>query len=175
MVRRKFNKRADATDIVIFSILIFVFAVVLFIFTFIIPQITQGLKAGGLNNTPEGVSAIEQLEDFGSQGIQRGFFLIFVGLLIANLISAFLVRTHPIFLFIYFFMLLLTVLVGSYLGNAYDQVINIAILADQMASQTLINAIMQQYILIIIGTAALSMVIVFAKFSSFGRSTQGQL
>ncbi len=172
---RKLGKRGDVTDILIFSIIVFTFAVVLFTFTFIIPQITDGLRAGGLNNTPEGSSAIDRLESFGSEGIQRGFFLIFVGLLISNLISAFLVRTHPIFLFLYIFVLILTVLIGTYLGNAYDQLRNISIFSDQLASQTLINIVMENYILIIIGTAALSMVIVFSKFSSAGRSVQGQL
>lgn len=172
---RKLNKRGDATDILIFSLLIFTFAIVLFVFTFVIPEITDGLRAGGLNNTAEGSNAIDELEDFGSQGIQNGFFLFFVGLLIANLISSFLVRTHPIFLFLYFFILVITVLVGTFLGNAYDQLRNTPIFADQLASQTLINIVMENYILIIIGTAGLSMIIVFAKFSSFGRSVQGQL
>lgn len=171
----KRNKRGDVTDILIFTILIFTFAVILFIFSFIIPEITDGLRSGGLNNTPEGTSAINQLEDFGSVGIQRGFFLFFVGLIISNLISSFLVRTHPVFLFLYIFILMITVLVGTYLGNAYDQMRNIPILADQLASQNLINIVMENYILIIIGVSALSMVIVFAKFSSFGRSVQGRL
>lgn len=173
-VRRK-NKRGDVTDILIFSILIFTFAIILFIFSFIIPEITDGLRAGGLNNTPEGTSAIDQLENFGSVGIQRGFFLFFVGLIISNLISAFLVRTHPAFLFLYIFLLILTVLVGTYLGNAYDAMRTIPIFADQLASQTLINLVMENFVVIIIGVSALSMVIAFAKFSSFGRSVQGQL
>lgn len=173
--KRKLGKRADVTDILIFSIIIFTFAIILFTFAFIIPEITDGLRSGGLNNTAEGSNAIDELESFGSQGIQRGFFLIFVGLLISNLTSAFLVRTHPIFLFLYIFVLILTVLIGTYLGNAYDQLRNIPIFADQLVSQTLINAVMENYILIILGTAALSMVIVFAKFSSAGRSVQGQL
>ncbi len=174
-VERSLGKRGDVTDILIFSILVFTFAIILFTLAFIIPEITDGLRAGGLNNTPEGTSAIDQLESFGSNGIQRGFFLVIVGLLISNLISAFLVRTHPIFLFLYIFILILTVLIGTYLGNAYDQLRNIPIFADQLASQTLINIVMENYLLLILGTSALSMVIVFSKFSSAGRSVQGQL
>lgn len=173
--RIRFNKRGDATDILIFSLLVFSFALILFIFSFIIPEIADGLRAGGLNNTPEGTSAIDQLQDFGSNGIQRGFFLVFMGLLISNLVTAFLVRTHPIFLFLYIFILMITLLIGSYIGNAYDSMRNIPIFATQLANQSLINVVMENYLLIILGTAALSMVIVFAKFSSFGRSTAGQL
>ncbi len=174
-VARSLGKRADVTDILIFSILVFTFAIILFTFTFIIPEITDGLRSGGLNNTPEGSNAIDQLESFGSNGIQRGFFLVFVGLLISNLISAFLVRTHPIFLFLYIFILIITVLIGTYLGNAYDQLRNIPIFAEQLATQTLFNIVMENYIIIILGTSALSMVIAFSKFSSAGRSVQGQL
>lgn len=163
------NKRGDVSDILIFASLVFIFAVVLVIFTFIIPEITQGLRDGGLNNTPEGSSAIDQLEDFGSKGIQRGFFLIFMGFIFSTFITSFLARTHPVFFFLYLFVLAITILVGSFLGNAYDDVINIPILADQLASQTLINVVMQNYITIILGVGALSMFIVFGKFSTFGK------
>lgn len=162
------NKRGDITDMLIFLILVFVFATILFIFTFIVPQLTDGLRAGGLNNTPEGTNAIDRLEAFGSEGIQRGFFLLFMGFIISTFITSFLVRTHPIFLFLYLFILALTLLVGTFLGNAYEDISNIPILAEQLQSQTLINVVMTNYILILLGVGALSMFIVFAKFSTFG-------
>ncbi len=169
------NKRGDVTDTLTFLLLIFVLGVGLFIFAFIIPQITQGLENAGMNASTEGGNAIDQLEDFGTVTIQRGFFLLFVGISIATFISAFLVRVHPIFLFLYVLFLILTVFIGTYLGNAYDQMRNIPIFADTMASQVLINLVFDNLLTIIIAIGAVSLVIVFAKFSSFGRSPRGQL
>ena len=99
--RNKMNKRGDVTDIFTFLSLIFILGVGLFIFAFIIPQITNGLENAGMNQSSEGADAIRQLEDFGTVQIQRGFFLLFVGLSISTFLSAFLVRVHPIFMFLY--------------------------------------------------------------------------
>ena len=169
------NKKGDVTDIITFLILIFILGVGLFILAFIVPQISQGLENANINQSTEAANAIDQLEDFGTVTIQRGFFLLFVGLIISTFISAFLTRVHPIFMFLYIIFIILTVFIGTYLGNAYDQLRNIPTFADTMASQVLINLVFDNLLTIIIAVGAVSLVIVFANFSSFGRSQGGQL
>ncbi len=149
------GKKGDVTDPLIFVIVIVSFAIILFMLAFIIPQIADGLAIAGLNNTPEGAAGIVQLSDFGTETIQRGFFLLAIGLMMSTLITSFLVRTHPIFLFLYIFILGLTIFITTYLGNAYDQLRNISILSDTLASQTLINLIMENLITIVLAVGAL--------------------
>ncbi len=169
------DKRGDVTDMLIFSILVFAFAIILFVLTFVISEISDGLRTGGLNNTDEGTDAIDQLDSFGVKGIQRGFFLLFIGFIISTLLTSFLVRTHPIFMFLYIFILGLTIFISTFLGNAYNNLVNNPIFAEQLASQTLFHLVMDNIITILIAVGALSMIIVFSKFSSFGRSVQGRL
>lgn len=160
------GKKGDVPDILIFLITIFILGVGLFIFAFIIPEITSSMNQAGMNETNETRSAINQLESFGTVTIQRGFFLLFIGLSIATFISAFLVRAHPIFLFLYILFYGITIFLGTYLGNAYDQMRQLSIFSDTLASQTLINLVFENLLLIIVGIGAISMIIVFAKFSS---------
>lgn len=162
------NKRGDVTDILIFLVLMFVLSIGFFIIAFVVPQITDGLSEAGLNGTTEGAFAISSLSDFGTVTIQRGFFLLFVGLIIGTMVSSFFARTHPIFLFLYIFMLGITVFVGIYLGRAYNQFSETPVFADTLASQGLINIVMSNIITIIIAVGALSMIIVFAKFTTGG-------
>ena len=169
------NKKGDVTDILFFGLVIFVFAIILFVFSFIIPEIAQGLEIAGMNNTAEGANAISELESFGSEAIQRGFFLFFAGLIISTMISAFLVRVHPIFIFLYVIVLALTVFISSYLANAYDTLRQTPIFAEQLVSQQLINIVMENYVLILIGVGVLSLIIAFAKFSSITPSAGVQL
>ncbi len=169
------DKKGDVTDILIFSILLFVFAVILFVFTFAVSEISEGLRIGGLNNTDEGASAIDQLSEFGVKGIQRGYFLLFFGFIVSTLITSFLVRTQPIFMFLYIFVLGITIFISTFLGNAYNTLVTNPIFADQLISQTLFHLVMDNVITILLAVGALSMIIVFSKFSSFGRSVQGQL
>ncbi len=162
------NKKADVTDMLIFIIVVFILAVGLFIFAFIIPEITDGLIAAGLNSTNEAAAAIDQLSDFGTISIQRGFLLVFAGLIISTMVTSFFARTHPIFLFLYIMVLGVTVFLGIYLGNAYRQLTNTDIFAETLASQTFINIVLENIITIVIAVGALSMIIVFAKFTSGG-------
>ena len=167
------TKKGDVTDMVIFLITIFILAIGLFVMAFVVPSITQGLKATALNESAEGSDAIQELENFGTVGIQRGFFLVFIGLIISTLITSFLVRVHPIFLFLYIIFLGIAVFLGTYLGNAYEELISNPALASILVEQTLINIVMSNIIWILIGVGALSMIIVFSKFSSLGRSGIG--
>lgn len=170
-----YDKKGDVTDILIFLILVFTFAVSFFVLTFVISEISEGMLVAGLNNTVEGAGAIDELSEYGVKGIQNGFFLLFVGFIISTLITSFMVRTHPVFMFLYIFVLGLTIFISPYLGNAYDDLVNNPIFAEQLVSQQLINVVMQNIITISLAVGALSMIIVFSKFSSFGRSTDGQL
>jgi hypothetical protein len=166
------DKKGEVYDILIWLITIFVFAIVLFIFVFIIPNITTGLRSAGLNNTPEGISAINHLETNVTGTINYGFMMLFIGLIIGVFISSFLVRTHPIFLFMYIFFLAITILVSFYLGNAYDSMIANPIFSNMLSQANFITLVMEHIAEISVGVGVVSMIIVFAKFSTFGGSQQ---
>jgi len=156
------NKKGDITDSLAFLVTIFIFGIGFFILAWIIPQITNGLNLANLNNTAEGTNAINKLSDFGTNGIQKGFFWLFIGLCIAELISAFYLDSHPIWLFLYIIFLGVTIILAAYLGNAYEQMINLS--AFSGFSQGYITIIMQNIIKIVIGVSALSFIIIFSKF-----------
>ena len=161
-------KKGDLPDMLIFLVTVFIFAIGLLILAFVIPQITSGLETAGLNDTSEARLTIEELERFGSQGMQRGFLFLLVGFIAGLMISSFLIRTHPIFIFLYIIFLGLTIFLGTYIGNAFEQVATSDALAATTASQGLITGIMQNIVIIILAVGALSMIIIFAKFSSRG-------
>ena len=162
------NKKGDITDMLVYLVVIFILAIGLFIFAYIIPQISSGLRDAGMNSSSEGESAISSLSNFGTITIQRGFFLLFAGLIMSTMITSFFARTHPIFLFLYILILGITVFLGVYLGRAYQQMTEMSVFADTLASQGLINIVMSNIITIVIIVGALSMIIVFSKFSMGG-------
>ena len=169
------SKKGDLPDMLIFLVTIFVFAIGLMTFAFVVPAIADGLATAGLNDSDEGAAAIEELAELGANGLQKGFFFLFVGLMMSTMITSFLTRTHPIFLFMYIFFLGITVFLCGYLGNAFEQFASSPVLVDTLGSQGLISIVMQNIVIITLITGALSMIIVFAKFSSFGGQRQGGL
>lgn len=151
----------------IFLITIFIFAIGILILAFIIPEISDGLNKAGLNDSSGGQLAIDELTELGTNGLQKGFLFLFTGFVMGLMISSFLVRTHPIFLFLYLIFLGITLFLGTYLGNAFEQVATTNALATTTASQTYITIIMQNIVGITLTVGALSMIIIFAKFSGF--------
>ncbi len=165
------TKKGDLPDMLIFLTTVFVLAVGLFVLAFVIPTISDGLAVAGLNDSTEGASAIQEMSRIGTSTIQNGFFLLFVGLIMATMISSFLARTHPAFLFLYVIFLAITIFLATYFGNFYETFSSTEIFADTLASQTLINFVMNNIVKISLGVGALSMVILFSKFTS-GRGRQ---
>lgn len=166
------NKKGELTDGFIFIITLFILAIGLFVIIFIIPQITSGLKTAGLNNSVEGASAINSLEFDIPSIVNNGFLMIFLGLVLSTMITSFFVRTHPIFLFLYIFFLAITLFVGIYVGNAFYQFEQSPIFASALNTATYIHVIMNNLVEITLAVGALSMIIVFAKFSTFGGTQQ---
>ena len=164
-------KKGDLPDMLIFLVSVTVLAIGIFVFAYIIPTISTGLAEAGLNDSAEGIAAINQMSSLGTNVLQKGFFLLFVGLIMATMISSFLARTHPIFLFLYIIFLGITIFLSTYLGNFYETFSSTGIFADTLASQTLINLVMNNIVKITLGVGALSMVILFSKFAT-GRGRQ---
>jgi hypothetical protein len=143
-----------------------------FILMFAVPAISNGLRQAGLNNSAEGINAINSMDYFSTHTINNGFLMVFVGLCISVMITSFLVRTHPIFLFLYIIFLGITILIGFYLGNAYAQLIANPTFALMVDTATYPNLIMSHIAEISLAVGALSMIIVFAKFSTYGGTQQ---
>lgn len=167
------SKKGDLPDMLIFIVTILVFAIGLMIFAFIIPAVADGLTQAGLNESSEGFNAIQELAILGSEGMQKGFFFLFVGLIMATMITSFLTTSHPIFLVLYIFFLGITLFIGGYLGNAFEQFATSPVLVDTLGSQGLISIVMQNIVVITLIVGVLSMIIMFAKFSSSRGQRQG--
>jgi len=166
------NKKGDILDIMVLLITLTVFSIGLFIFAYVVPEITGGLSDAGMNNSAEGISAINTLYTFGVDGMQKGFFILFCGLIIGIMISSYFIKTHPIFLFLYIILLGISIILAVYLGNMYETFTNNPIFADRLADQTIINIVMNNIVQVILGVGALSLIIIFSKFA-FGYSEPG--
>lgn len=163
---RPIGKKGDVTDMFVFLITVFILAIGLFVFAFTVPRISDGLNSAGLNSSSEGKTAINEMELIGTQLMQRGFLLLFAGIIISTMITSFLTRVHPVFLFLYILMLGLTIFLGIYLGNAYETLTENPTFAEMVESQSFINIIMSNILIISLAVGAMSMIIVFAKFST---------
>lgn len=162
------GKKGDVTDTLMILIIIFFLAVSFIVVLYTNSKIQEVIDTTVLNQSAAYSSISAGLSYINSTVVQRGFVLFFAILCIGVVVSSFLVRVHPVFIFIYIIMLGFTVFVAVFLANSYQAVIENAELAVIAANQGMINYIMQNIIKIIIGVGALSMVIVFSKIFTGG-------
>lgn len=162
MLRREKTK-GDASSIVTFLIVVFFLAISFIVVAYANNEIKGVIDNTVLNSTSVASAASDQLENITTRTINNGFGAIVAFLIIGMMISSMMVRVHPVFLFIYIIVLAITLFVSAPLANSYELVVTNGELAGVAAYQTIITWIMQHITLVLLGTAALSFIILFSK------------
>lgn len=170
----KKNKKGDATDIIVF-LLITVFLAISFIVVIFVNNIIKEdvIEGTALGETSSATAILESYDVINTESTQRGFVLFISLLMIGVFISAFLVRLHPAFMFIYILILGFTIFMAAVLGNLYESFTSAEALAATAASQPMINFIMNNIVKIVVIVDLLSMIIVFAKLNNLFTSPGG--
>lgn len=162
------NKKGDPTDMLIVIISVFFLAIVFLTYWYFTTT-----TANAFRQTPiyinETVSGVQSLQDLGEKGSSQGFVMIFGALLMGVIISSFLVKIHPVFLFLYIIMLSVTIILAVFLGNAYGLMTSQSPFDAAAAANPVIDIIMRNIVHIALAVGAMSMVVVFAKV--FGGDT----
>jgi len=170
----QFNRKGDATDIIFFGVVIFFLAVSMVVVIFVNVQIRDVIGNTVLNQTVASASILNSFDKINLTVTQRGFVLMFSILIIGLMVSSFLVRIHPIFIFVYLFTLIMTIINAVYLSNLYQAIIENAQFNALLANYTMITYIMQHAIKILVAVGALSMIITFSKLAQ-SQSMGGEL
>lgn len=169
MLRKK-NKKGDISDIFVFLIILFFLAISFIVGIFVNDKILDVITDTKLNESSASLTIISAFETMNSYTIQRAYVLIAGLLMIGMLVSAFLIRIHPAFIFIYIISLAFAILISVYLGNMYSELVETDVLSEIATSQPMITYFMQHIVIILLSVGALSMIIIFSKiFSQPGR------
>lgn len=162
------EKRGEVTDVLTVVVTTSIMAIGLFVLAFAVTQIAGGLAATSLNDTQEAADTIESISNLGSNTIQNGFLFFHFALLMGVIITSFLTRSNPVFMFLYIFFGIVSVVISVYMSNVYTQIATSGAFAGFVGSQTFFNAIMNNLTIITVGIYALSLIIVFSKGFGFG-------
>jgi len=90
-------------------------------------------------------------------------FAIFMGLVLAMLIASWFIPGHPIFMFIYFLAVLIIVVVGAVLSNAWDSFADEAPISGSKSSFGITDHLLSNLPLYLAVSGFLGMVILFGK------------
>ena len=162
-IRKINNKRGDLTGLLYLIVSISAFAFFLLIASYISTNISTELK----DNIGSDDIRINESFDATANTAENTFsalwYIMFAGLLLGLLITAWNMPTHPIYVPIFIILLVAAVIVGVALSNVYEELYDVAEFSDAADTQTSISFIMVNlpYIALVVGIIAL--VVTFAK------------
>ena len=167
----KKNMMKDKRGIVdIIFFIIFMASLAIFILTLklIVGEVTTAFLANEqINSSPLAVGALT----YGSNLVDQFDYIwlvIFIGFILGTLISSVLIDVHPIFVPIWIILFMISIVLGVIMNNVYADFANSASLLQYSTGQTFANSIIGNYVLVIIGVAALSMILMFGKIKLAG-------
>ena len=157
------KRKGDPTDILLFLIIVFFLAVSLSVALFANSKIAEVIDTTVLNESEAYQSIHNSFTTINEHTAQQGFTLFFGILIIGIIVSSFLVRVHPVFIFIYIIVLGVTILTSVYLANAYAMMVANGQLAEIAANYGMMTFIMRNIVKILLAVGALSMIVIFGK------------
>ncbi|MFA6074086.1 MAG: hypothetical protein WC758_08265 [Candidatus Woesearchaeota archaeon] len=164
------SKKGNPVDIVFLLVIVFFLAVSMVVALFMNTKIQSIISTTELNSSGAYESINDSFNYINSFVVQRGFTLFFGILCIGILVSSFLVRVHPVFIFIYIFTLVMAIFTSVYLANAYEMVVSNPQLSVFAVKYTMITWVMQHIAKILLAVGALSFIILFGKIGGGGNS-----
>lgn len=161
------RKKGSIEDIFLLIVFLFALAIFIGVVAYTFPRITDGLRETELNDSSEVRRALLETDTVATR-LNAVWFILFVGLCIGILITSFLIDSHPVFLPIYIILLILAIVVGVVMSNAYEEFRVNSPLNETMTTQTFTTTVMDNFIPVLIGVGILSMIVIFGKAKLLG-------
>jgi len=156
------NKRGDVSNIPVFMIILFFLAI-----SFIVGVYTNDIIKDVINDPKMETSVTDTISGalitFNETTVQQAFVFAVAIMIIVMFISAFLVRIHPVFFFIYLLVLSFTLFMSVFISNIYHQFISVEQIANIASKQPMINYFMEHMVIIVLVVGIMSLIVTFAK------------
>lgn len=161
------NKKGSLQDLVLIGVVLLFFGmIVMFGFKFMSELDTQIQGMGVVSDNAKEAST--SLKGHYTGAIDNGFLFLAIGLGIATLILAALVRVHPIFIPFFFIGLIIVVFVSGLFSNIYQEAAATTAIAAEADQLTFISTIMGILPLIVAIFGILLMVVMYKTWQVSG-------
>jgi hypothetical protein len=165
---------ASTNDVILIGVLIFVFAIGFFTVFFISTQVTnQMLSIPAINSSASTVEVLQSQQKVTSK-MDYVIFGLFIGLTLALIISGWFVGGHPIFMAIYFIVIIIATAMSAVLANVWETASTASIFGSTVASFPISNNLLTNLPIYTVIIGFLGMIVMFAKpfiMSETGGST----
>lgn len=158
------NKRGSLQDIIVIGAVLLVFAVFILLGSKFMSELNTEIQANDVIPTRAKTASTSLNSQYGGS-IDYGFLLLAVGLGIATLILAALVRIHPVFIPLFFIGLVIVVFLCGVFSNIYQEMAENSQLTANADTLVFTSHILE-YLPLIVGIFGILLMIVMYKLWS---------
>ena len=152
-----------ARDVLMIGVLLFSFAIGFFVINFMMGNVVDSMtNISALNETEGFVSSMEGITKVTGR-LDYVIFGLFIGLILSLLITGYFIGGNPIYMFIYFIVVTITVVISTFLANVWEQVSETAVFGTIIAAFPLTNNIMRNLPIYMAVIGFIGLVAMFAK------------
>jgi len=157
------NKTGTARDIMLIAVIFFGLAIAVFVlYYFSQTSVDQMLDVPVINDSAPTRSALNALSD---TSLRFDYLMLglFIGLTLGVMIGGWLVGGHPIFMFIYFMVVLVAVAASAVFANVWESVSQASVFGASISAFPITNHILSYFPMYIAIIGILGLIVMFAK------------
>lgn len=153
-----------ARDIIVVGIILFVFAMAFFVIKFTADTaITSLVAIPQINQSTATVTALQGSQTNVNNRLDGLFFGVFIGLVIAMIITSWFVGANPIFLFIYFIIALISVVTSTVFADTWQSITQASVFGTTISTMPLTNHIISYLPIYLTVLSFIGIIVMYAK------------
>jgi len=167
------DKKGDFTGMLYLVVSISAFAFFILIVGFIGSFVGTEVKDKFNSNDTDINASFQSTIDVSSHTLAAIWYVVFGGLLLGLMVTSWYMPTHPVMVAPFLILLVIVVIVGVAMSNAYEKLNEVAELSTTASQQTSVNFMMSNlpYVALVIGI--ITLIITFAKPGRGGEAVIG--
>lgn len=152
-----------ASDILMIAVVLFAFGTGFFVINYVSHSVFDQIQANEvINSTGNATAAFETMTTMANR-TDYILFTLFIGLVLALIVSSWFVAGNPLFTFLYLIVIVITVVLSAILSNVWESVTGKAIFGTTLANFPLTNNLMQLLPIYMTLIGIVGLVVIFGK------------
>jgi len=157
------NKKGSARDVILIVILVFAFSIGLFATHYMINEsIDQILNNTEINSSSTTVDVFQSGKEV-TQRFDYVVFGLFIGLVLALIVTGWFVGGNPIFMFIYFMIVTIATTISAVLANAWESFSQASVFGTNVTNFPITNHLLSYLPIYAAIIGLLGLIVMFAK------------
>lgn len=167
------NRRGSAVDVILIGALLFAFGLGFFFLHYTVNQvITQIVANPVVSSSPAAVAGFQASQTVAAR-LDYFVLAILIGLILGVIVTSWYIEAHPVFVAFYFIILVVGVVVGAGLSNAWETFSTKAAFSGSLLAFPITNNVLTYLPYYVAAIGVLAMVVLFAKPLVSGGYTGG--